>query len=157
EKLAVGYSFDRVNYLKAHIKRYTYSSSFNQNTNLSSLHSHFIQDGTRFGFRNTNQIAIRDNWEVFYNVTQSFPSSPASSTIRFLNQNGSNGGEHFKQSKDGFVAVDKNNRLIMSQYSGSVVDANDKVKLYDSGNALIRTCSFDTGIENGFSSLIMYA
>src|SRR5690554_336948 len=156
EKLAVGYSFDRVNYLKAHIKRYTYSSSFNQNTNLSSLHSHFIQDGTRFGFRNTNQIAIRDNWEVFYNVTQSFPSSPASSTIRFLNQNGSNGGEHFKQSKDGFVAVDKNNRLIMSQYSGSLVDANHKVKLYDSGNSLIHTYSIDNKIENDLRSMAIY-
>src|SRR5690554_394763 len=146
KKLAIGYSFGHINASKLIIKRYSYSPS-----NIAlSLHSYY-DDNSRFD-SGTNQLALRNNWDVFFNsnISTSYPFT--NRVVKFLNNNTSS----IFQSSSGLVDVDLGNRLLISQDYGAPANGDFKVKLYESDNSLIHEYQIDNKIKNHLESVAIY-
>ncbi|WAC03829.1 hypothetical protein N7U66_10675 [Lacinutrix neustonica] len=152
-KFAVGYSHGSITASQLHIKRYTYSPVFMpfSNINLSSLYSSYATSGQRFEFNN-NQLALRSNWEVFYNVNTSTSYPFTTKVVKHL----VGGTSSSFQPSEGLVDVDINNRLLISKNYGSINYPNYKLKLFDASNALIHEYAVSTKIENHLSSIAIY-
>ncbi|QHI38702.1 hypothetical protein IMCC3317_40960 [Kordia antarctica] len=153
-KFVVGYSHGSITGSQLYIKRYNYSPIFmpvGTPINLSSLYSNYSETGSRFE-RNNNQIALRTNWDVFFNVNTSTSYPFTDLRVKYLNA----GGSSIFQYSRGFVDVDINNRLLISKNYGSAVSENSKVKLFDAGNSLIHEFAVSNKIKNHLESIAIY-
>jgi len=147
EKLAVGYSFGPFNNSKLIIKRYTYAPN---NIGSSALYAYY-DDNSHFD-SGTNQLALRNNWDVFFNSNISTSHPFTNRVVKFLNNNTSS----VFQNSSGLVDVDLANRLIISQDYGAPVNGDFKVKLYESDNSLIHEFQIDNQIKDHLNSVAIY-
>ncbi|WP_225036758.1 T9SS type A sorting domain-containing protein [Winogradskyella sp. SM1960] len=152
-KFVVGYSLGSITSSELHIKRYTYNPTFSpfSSFNLSSQYSHYTEYGSRFE-RDNNQIALRSNWEVFYNANTSTSYPFVDFRVKYLNS----GGSSIFQYSKGFVDIDINNRLLISKNHGSINYPDYKINLYNSSNSLIHEFSVSNKIKNHLESLAIY-
>ncbi|WP_458627881.1 T9SS type A sorting domain-containing protein [Winogradskyella sp. PC D3.3] len=152
-KFVVGYSMGSITSSQLHLKRFTYNPNFNAliHVNLSSLYSHYSETGSRFEYTN-NQIALRSNWEVFYNTNTSTSYPFTEFRVKHLHAGGSN----IFQYSNGFVDVDINNRLLISKNHGSINYPDYKVELFDTSNSLIHEFAISNKIKNHLESIAIY-
>lgn len=152
-KFVVGYSLGNLTSSQLHIKRYTYSPSFSAffNINSSSQYSHYSESGSHFE-NNNNQIALRSNWEVFYNANTSTSYPFTNFRVKHLNS----GGSSIFQYSNGFVDVDINNRLLISKNHGSINYPDYKINLFDTSNSLIHEFNVSNKIKNHLESIAIY-
>ncbi|WP_040756947.1 T9SS type A sorting domain-containing protein [Winogradskyella psychrotolerans] len=152
-KFVVGYSMGSITSSQLHLKRFTYSPSFSAffNINSSSQYSHYSESGSRFE-RTNNQIALRSNWEVFYNVNTSTSYPFTDFRVKHLHSGGSN----MFQYSNGFVDVDINDRLLISKNYGSINYPDYKVQLFDTSNSLIHEFAISNKIKNHLESIAIY-
>ncbi|MCX7547076.1 T9SS type A sorting domain-containing protein [Xanthomarina sp. F1114] len=148
EKLAVGYSFGPLSQSKLNIKRYTY----NPNNVSISFHSHYYEPNSRFNRLEANQIALRSNWEVFFNANISSSPPFTETQVKFLSGQSST----VFQEKRGFIDVDIKNRLVISKNYGSLAEGSFKVSLFDSSNNFIHEYEIDAKIKNHLESVAIY-
>jgi|SRR5690554_3607819 len=147
EKLAVGYSYGSLTQSTLNIKRYTYNS----NSVSTALHSHYYESESRFNSRN-NQLALRDNWEVFFNANISNVPPTLDSQVKLLSGQNST----IFQNSHGFIDVDIKNRLVISKDYGAPANGNFTVSLYDSNNSFIHEYDIDEKIKNHLESVAIY-
>jgi hypothetical protein len=151
DKFVVGYSTKIGTSAQLKIKRFNYVPAFlfGSNLNLSSLHSNYSETGKHFIVTN-NQIALRDNWDVFY-VSKEGITSAIYKTKKLTT-----GSLSVFDTGNAKVDVDISNRLIISKNYGSVGSENNKVKLFSGADTLIHEYDLSSKIKNDFESLAIY-